>query len=448
MGNTSEVEGSIEERVNTLTNQVSVLTDLLTKLVTQGGGGAQVLGDSAPEVEARLGGSPREEGLPKSQYGIRATPPPPSLREEELARQIHAGGARSDVGGTRSGMGGARSDVGGDGSDESDADLVSRSSTSSMRVVRARAMGVKPDSLKVSKFDGTHYNLWAKSMRYYLSVAGLLDVVIGESPRPIVDEEGLVWLGPDRKVLGDEGDVREWDSLNTSACSVLFNSLTRDQQHFVEDCEEAHQIWIILRDIYMRSTVINKSHVIEEYEAYHMKKGVSMQTYISGLKSLLSRLKGLSVDIPEELKVIKLLKGLREDYEMDRKILKNKEGLSFEEACGSLLSEALMQGGSGARKGENALANAASSQTSSSKRGGYKKDGTRLPKTCFICGGEGHFALQCPRKKEGGERSYLCYVCGSDKHKAYACPKRAAAGGQPPPKGGATDGGAKGQASS
>ena len=68
VGNTSEVEGSIEERVNTLTNQVSVLTDLLTKLVTQGGGGAQVLGDSAPEVEARLGGSPREEGLPKSQY--------------------------------------------------------------------------------------------------------------------------------------------------------------------------------------------------------------------------------------------------------------------------------------------------------------------------------------------------------------------------------------------
>ncbi len=40
VGNTSEVAGSIEERVNTLTNQVSVLTDLLTKLVTQGGGGA------------------------------------------------------------------------------------------------------------------------------------------------------------------------------------------------------------------------------------------------------------------------------------------------------------------------------------------------------------------------------------------------------------------------
>ena len=37
VGNTSEVEGSIEERVNTLTNEVSVLTDLLTKLVTRGG---------------------------------------------------------------------------------------------------------------------------------------------------------------------------------------------------------------------------------------------------------------------------------------------------------------------------------------------------------------------------------------------------------------------------
>ena len=66
VGNTSEVEGSIEERVNTLTNQVSVLIDLLTKLVTRGGGGALVLEDSASKVQARLGGSPREEGLPKS----------------------------------------------------------------------------------------------------------------------------------------------------------------------------------------------------------------------------------------------------------------------------------------------------------------------------------------------------------------------------------------------
>ena len=149
VGTTSEVEGSLEEKVNTLTNQVGALTDLLTKLVSQGGGEARVLGDSAPEVEERLGQPSIEEGLPTSRHGIRATPPPPSLREEEVRRQIHRGGGRSDVGG-------ARSDARGDGSDESDADLVSRSSTSSMRMVRARAMGVKPDSLKVSKFDGTH----------------------------------------------------------------------------------------------------------------------------------------------------------------------------------------------------------------------------------------------------------------------------------------------------
>ncbi len=46
-------------------------------------------------------------------------------------------------------------------------------------------------------------------MRYYLSVAGLLDIVIWEHHRPLVDEEGMVWLGPNHKVLGDEGDVRE-----------------------------------------------------------------------------------------------------------------------------------------------------------------------------------------------------------------------------------------------
>jgi hypothetical protein len=54
VGNSSEVEGNIKRRVNTLTNQVSVLTYLLTKLVTQGGGGGEILADSTREVEAEV----------------------------------------------------------------------------------------------------------------------------------------------------------------------------------------------------------------------------------------------------------------------------------------------------------------------------------------------------------------------------------------------------------
>lgn len=266
---------------------------------------------------------------------------------------------------------------------------------------RKRVESVKSDSVKVFKFDGTDYEIWAKAMGFHLEVAGLWDVVVGLDPRP-----------------DDPEDFEEWKALNNKACNIIFNALTRDQQKNVVICEEASEMWTTLSEIYARKSMVNQAHLIQEYEDFHMKRGVTMQRYISELKSYVGRLRGIGVVYPEKSTVLKLLRGLSEEYAVDRKILYNTENLGFEDACGRLLSEAVMVGqhkrsavGSGP-----ALANTSEVST---KRFGAEK------RKCYVCGEVGHISPKCPLKKNVGASAkvYKCYSCGDMNHKIADCPK-------------------------
>ena len=168
---------------------------------------------------------------------------------------------------------------------------------------RQKADPVKPETLKITKFDGTDYNLWKKGMLLYLKSAKLLWVVL--------------WVGP---MPQDPNDMEDWDDANTKASNIIFQALTKDQQQNVQDCETAADMWRVLEDSYMRKSAVNQAHLIEEYEGFYMKKGVSMQKYISDLKTYISKLRGVGVEYVEKSKVLKLLRGLGADYEMDRKI--------------------------------------------------------------------------------------------------------------------------------
>jgi hypothetical protein len=417
--------------VDQLSNQVARLTDLLARVTPHGGEGrVNAPGASAADYDV---GVDDLEGDLNHQHGIGA----------DLPRRSLPRGRQPDLVENRSSMHrGGRSDR----NDESDRGGASRGSGSA-RGGRSRFMGVKLDSLKVAKFDRTDFNLWRKSMTYYLSVAGLLDLVVGDDPRPYVAEDGMVFLGADRREIGDEDDIDDWEERNMSACSVIFNSLSRDQQHHIEDCEEAAQMWRILESIYLRKSQVNKSHLIQEFETHSMRRGVSMQVYITELKSLLSKLKGLGVEMPEEIKVIRLVRGLSEEYEVDRKILGNIEDLKFEEACGKLLSESLMRKSTIRREGPAMGNYAGGSKKTYTKRPASKR--TSGSKTCYVCGEQGHISFNCPRKTEGkpGEKMYLCYICNSDKHKVAACPQRVSKGTMAP-KVNVTSGQLKGDASS
>ena len=55
--------------------------------------------------------------------------------------------------------------------------------------------GIRADSLKIFKFDGTDFHLWEFSMSRYLKILKLWQYVIGEAPKPEEGEALEVILG-------------------------------------------------------------------------------------------------------------------------------------------------------------------------------------------------------------------------------------------------------------
>ena len=158
-----------------------------------------------------------------------------------------------------------------------------------------------------------------------------------------------------------------------------------------------------------------QGQLLEEYESYRMGRGVSMEKYIMGVKRMQEKLRGVGLTLDDEMKVIKLLRGLNETYAMDRKILMNVPGLSFEEACGRLLSEAQM---GKVTEGKVPVANL-------SVVSGEPAWKARVKRRCYNCNSESHLSNSCPEvRKVSTIRKLTCFVCGSEKHRAFECPKK------------------------
>jgi hypothetical protein len=285
---------------------------------------------------------------------------------------------------------------------EDNPDLIDSRSIVS-RSGRKRSDTLKPDTMKVFKFDGTDYEIWSKAMGFYLDGAGLWEVVTGSDRRP-----------------EDPDELEDWRLANTKACNVLFSALTRDQQKNVVNCDLAAEMWTTLSQIYARKSMINQAYLIQEYEDYHMKRGVTMMKYINDIRGLIGKLRGVGVVYPDKSIVLKVLRGLSEEYAVDRKILFKQENLTFEDVCGCLLSEEMMSNNSKkTRTPGPALANVSKGYNHPSEVG-------KVPrvKTCYICRQEGHLSPDCPHKSGvQGEKVYICFNCGQKGHKIADCPK-------------------------
>jgi gag-polypeptide of LTR copia-type len=183
--------------------------------------------------------------------------------------------------------------------------------------------GVRPDTVKVVKFNGKFFILWKQSLEVYLKIANLFEFVTGTAGKP---SEGTLAR-------------REWEQMNNQAMGVLIGALTEEQHWLVTQCTTGAEMWTTLQRTYMRSAA-NKGQLIEEYESYSMGRCVSLDTNIRELKNKQEKLRGVGIVSDEEMKVLKLLRGLSEVYDMDRKIIQNTPEISFEEACSKLLNEA------------------------------------------------------------------------------------------------------------
>ena len=406
-GDSHQQEVATKEEIQMLTNEISNIKELLRTLtiaVMQGSDNTPT-GETSRKAQA---GSDmdQEEAHVEPQHGIGADARPAPVKVSPLSSrpQRRARPKRARMGSLE---------------DEGEEESVEAKSTAS-KSGRKRYESLKPDTMKVFKFDGTDYQIWSKAMQFYLDGAGLWEVVTGEDCRP-----------------DDPEELEEWRLANTKACNVLFSSLTREQQKNVVNCDLASEMWKALREIYARKSMVNQARLIQEYEDYHMQKGVSMQKYIADIQGYIGKLRAIGVEYHDKTMVLKVLRGLSEEYAVDRKILFNQDTLTFEEVCSKLQSEALMsekvkgRTGQGSSQNPNPpMANASQgsygrgSQPQGSQASGPGGTGFKGSSSvrCFICRENGHLSSACPHKSAAGGKVYICYLCKQSGHLAAKCP--------------------------
>ena len=199
--------------------------------------------------------------------------------------------------------------------------------------------GIRADTLKIFKFDGSDYHLWEFSMICYLKVVKLWSYVNGDIGRPdLRSEEGLTTQ-----------DLEIWEDANTEAESIIMASISKGQMQLITMCNTAHEMWVKLKDTYQHESQTNKLRPLEKYHSYVMKRGSSLENHIKVMDSMVDRLRGVGELVSDHIKVINLLKSLPREYNMIKTTLLDRDSLTYSQCCSRLLDHSAMiqnEGGS------------------------------------------------------------------------------------------------------
>ena len=260
--------------------------------------------------------------------------------------------------------------------------------------------GIRADTFKIFKFDGTDYHLWEFSMRRYLKILHLWEYVSGEVPKPSSN------ASPE--------EISAWEGANTEAEGIIMTSVTKNQLQSLTMCSSAEEMWLKLKDTFQAESNTNKLRLLEEYHSYSMKKGTSIESHIKSMDALVDRLRGVGELVSDHVKVLNLLKSLPREYNVIRTTLLNKDELTYSQCCSRLLDYSAFfqkdQGGS------------------SAAYYGAKKERTEKLKIskCFTCGEKGHISPSCPLNPNKETKKIICFNCEEAGHISTKCPKKKA----------------------
>ena len=126
-------------------------------------------------------------------------------------------------------------------------------------IISKKQHGIRADSLKIQKFDGTDYHLWEFSMVRYMKILGLWEYVNGDSPRPSLQE-------------ASQSEIMAWNEGNNDAEGVIMSSITKGQMQLLTSCESAHEMWLKLKETYQAESQANKMCLLEQYHSFSMNE--------------------------------------------------------------------------------------------------------------------------------------------------------------------------------
>ena len=188
------------------------------------------------------------------------------------------------------------------------------------------------------KFDGKDYPVWKALMAVLLDMHGLSNYI----QKPFSSKLGLVEssLGNKKDASAEEKVLAKADEESqikaNKAFGIIIFSLTKDQTRLFMDViasGSAYELWNSLSERYERKTVASKADTMNALYECKMAKHELFDVYVSRIKALVMRLRGMGESYSNDQMLYVMFKGLPLDYEPTIQALKIKEALTFEYVC-------------------------------------------------------------------------------------------------------------------
>jgi hypothetical protein len=268
------------------------------------------------------------------------------------------------------------------------------------------------------KFDGKDYPVWKAQMAVLLNMHGLSNYIQKPLSTLGLDEPSSSnQNGSDEKRATEQSlakaNEQENQSKATKAFGFILFSLSKDQTRLFMDViasGSAYDLWNSLSERYERKTVASKADTMNALYECKMAKNESFDVYVSRIKALVMRLKGMEENCSNDQILYILFKGLPLEYEPIIQALKIREKLTFEHACSHIRDS---QESIKSKESESGNAHYTNGSGSTKPKFKYKQN------KCFTCKEQGHIAYDCPKNKDAKKCSYCKYIG----HSREECPR-------------------------
>lgn len=215
----------------------------------------------------------------------------------------------------------------------------------------------------VPKLNGTNYLDWKFAVSMVLRRAGCWEIASGTSAKPA------------------RGDTSDWERKSDEALTIIGLSVDPSQYEYIRDSETAHDAWKALQAKYEKASRASRINLKRQLYNFKHDPAKPVQVYIDGIKSLVRRLRAISVKIEDSDVMDVLIINLDESWGSIAAVLSQtiEDLSSVDDVTNALLDEEGRRGG-------------APSATDS--------DSDLAMLVCWRCGKSGHKQARC-RKTQG-----------------------------------------------
>ena len=269
--------------------------------------------------------------------------------------------------------------------------------------------------IKMEKFDGVvDYNMWRERLLANLDLLGLTDALQSQEEElrktesklkdPSVkdgDTDSESPKKPDPLIAEKQRKVRSTIIMNVT--DTILRKILKEKT--------AAGMLKVLDAQYMSLSLPNRMYLKQKLYGFKMNESISIESNIDEFLRIITDLGNVMVEVSDEDQAILLLMSLPKQFDQLRDTLRyGKETVTMDEVMNSIHSKQLefSVNGKGNKNQGEVLYSSSSSRGRSTKRtqGQNKfKDKSRSKSkgkgnnpTCWVCGEEGHFKRDCPKR--------------------------------------------------